>query len=99
MNSEQIWALIIGSLTRGYGIFILSHLVRSYRRPLRWARGRGALMSRFAITLTGGSLLLWGMTAFTCFFVPSITPIAFPIALLVFMLAGFTAGLVDDLRK
>jgi hypothetical protein len=56
-------------------------------------------MSRFAITLIGGSLLFIGIVAFASFFIPAITPVAFPIAILAFLAAGFTAGIVDDLRK
>ena len=99
MTSEQIWALVVGIFTSAYGVFLLSHLVWSYRRPLRWGKGRGRVMSRFAVTVTGGSLLFFGIAAFASIFVPAITPIALPAAVIVFVLAGFTAGIVDDLRK
>jgi hypothetical protein len=56
-------------------------------------------MSRFAITLTGGVIVVLGHRRFHMHFVPSFTPIALPAAVIVFVLAGFTAGIADDLRK
>jgi len=49
--------------------------------------------------LTGGAVLSFGLVAFASIFAPAFTPIALPAALIVFMLAGFTAGIVDDSRK
>ena len=99
MTSEQIWASIMGLLFCAYGGYALSHLVCSYRRPLRWGKtGKGRPLSRLAIVLTGGSWLAFGLLALASVFVRAITPAAIPFAIGAIALAYLVSGIWDDLK-
>jgi CHASE2 domain-containing sensor protein len=100
MTSEQIWGLIMGVLFCGYGGFVLSHLVCSYRRPLRGGKtGRGRPLSRVAIGLTGSSWFSFGLLALASIFIPAITPAAIPFAVIAVGVAYLASGIWDDLRR
>ena len=100
MASEQTWALIMGSLFCAYGGYALSHLVCSYRRPLRWGKtGRGRALSRVAIILTGGAWFSFGLLALASIFVRAITPAAIPFALIAVAVAYLVSGIWDDFRR
>jgi hypothetical protein len=100
MTSEQIWALAVGLRFSAYGTFILSHVVCSHRRPLRWGKAAPRrVVSRPSIILTGGAWLAFGMAALASIFLQRITPIALSSGVAVLFLAYLVAGTLDAFRR